>query len=424
MGCCTNFLDFCRRTGIADLFERHRRLYFFGPDGRRSDFRSSRWLPAPLHLAPALFRFKHLTWSDKLAIARAMWHLRNISPDSRLPTRDPLVLDWLREQRQPPRAIEYFWQVVLVSALGESLNRASLSAARKVFVDGFLGHRDAADILVPTVSLGELYDRRVADWLRAQGVRIHLESPVQRIERPTKEQWSLARDAPNVTQGAAYSAVIVAVPWRIAAGLFAPDVLAQLPQVVAAADFASAPITSVHLWFDQPITDLPHAVLVGRLPQWMFARQSPDHWSGCNGQGPPPAKSPRPMVGALNASECYYQIVISASHDLAGRNRESVIDEVLTDLQAVFPAAKDARLLRWQMIAERDAVFSVRPGLDGQRPLQQTSLPGLFLAGDWTRTGWPATMEGAVRSGYLAAEAVLASLGQPERLLVADLGRG
>ena len=399
MGCCTNFLDFCRRTGISELFERHRQLYFFGPDARRSNFRPSDWLPAPLHLAPALIGLKYLSWSDKLAIARALRRLRNLSPDSRPPTPDPLVLDWLREQRQPPRAIEYFWQVVLVSALGESLDRASLSAARKVFLDGFLAHRAAADVLVPTVSLSELYDRRVAAWLREQGVEIHIETPVERVERQAGTNAWMVR---NAAESATFSAVIAAVPWRFAAGLFAPDVLAHLPQVAAAADFASAPITSIHLWFDRPITDLPHAVLVGRLSQWLFTRAG----------------------GAASGGDYYYQVVISASRDLAGRDRESVQTEVLADLQAVFPAARGARLSRWQMITERDAVFSVRPGLEAQRPPQQTSLPGLFLAGDWTRTGWPATMEGAVRSGYLAAEAVLASLGRRERILVADLGRG
>ena len=123
-------------------------------------------------------------------------------------------------------------------------------------------------------------------------------------------------------------------------------------------------------------------------------------------------------------SPSYYQVVISASHDLAGRDREEVVHEVRGDLEATFPAARGAKVLRWQMITEQEAVFSVRPGLDQVRPQQRTSVPNLFLAGDWTATGWPSTMEGAVRSGYLAAEQVLLAAGRVNRILVPDLRRG
>ena len=124
-----------------------------------------------------------------------------------------------------------------------------------------------------------------------------------------------------------------------------------------------------------------------------------------------------------DAAEHYYQVVISASSDLAGRDRQSVVDQVMSDLKNVFPNAKSAKLLRWQLITEQQAVFSVQPGLNTLRPAQQTPVPNLVLAGDWTQTDWPATMEGAVRSGYLAAEAVLATLGRPQRILVPDLPR-
>ena len=156
----------------------------------------------------------------------------------------------------------------------------------------------------------------------------------------------------------------------------------------------------MHLWFDRQLTDLPNAVFVGRLSQWVFARdrirQSNDH---------------------------YYQVVISASYDLAGRERQSVVDEVLGDLAAALPQAKAAKLLRWQLITDRQAVFSARASVDFIRPAQRTENPKLLLAGDWTRTGWPATMEGAVRSGYLAAEAIVAQLGRAERIVAPDLPR-
>jgi squalene-associated FAD-dependent desaturase len=396
MGCCTNYLDFCRRTEIDGLFTRYSRLHFFGPDGKRSDFEPSQWLPAPLHLVGPLAALKYLSWREKWAIARAMLKLARMSAADA--AEGPTVLEWLISERQSVAAIERFWKVVLVSALGESLDRASLAAARKVFVDGFLGHRRAADVLVPNVSLDELYDRRVAGWLRERGAGIHVEAPVEAVtgdgDRATGLLMASGREE-------AFDFVICAVPWSKLPRLLPPEMLDAADPKHASEEIASAPISSVHLWFDRPIMDLPHGVLVGRLSQWVFARNF-----------------------ERGASEHYYQVVISASHDLAGRERESVVEEVLEDLRSVFPDATTAQLVRAKLITESQAVFSVRPGLDARRPRQQTAIPNLLLAGDWTRTGWPATMEGAVRSGYLAAEGVLERLGRAEQIVVADLPRG
>jgi uncharacterized protein with NAD-binding domain and iron-sulfur cluster len=167
----------------------------------------------------------------------------------------------------------------------------------------------------------------------------------------------------------------------------------------------SAPITSVHLWFDRPITALPHAVFVGRLSQWMFNRTLLQ----TGGQADDPS------------APHYYQIVISASRNLEGRSQQETIDEVLRELAAVWPDTKTAGHEHARLVTEHKAVFSVTPGADALRPVQQTPIDNLQLAGDWTRTGWPATMEGAVRSGYLAAENVLARLGSPDRILQPDL---
>ena len=380
MGCCTSYLDFCRRTGILELFERHRMLYFFGPDGKRCDFAASRWLPAPLHLGPAFLGLSYLTLRERLSIAISLLKL------SRLPTTEqsgePSIGQWLRQQKQSPRSIERFWQVVLVSALGESLDRASLTAARKVFVDGFMSGRDAGDVWIPKVPLADLYER-IAQWLIRRGVTIHLNTPVDSIGGTNGELSLQFKDG----QSARPNSIICAVPWRQSAEILPPAAGKDLPEI------HSSPITSLHLWFDRPITSLPHAVLVGRLSQWMFARKS--------GVGFQPAQQ-------QEAGEHYYQVVISASHELAGRDREDVLREVLADLHTVFSEARSATLLRWQMITEQEAVFSVRPGLEALRLAQRTRVPGLFLAGDWTATGWPSTMESAVRSGHLAANEVFA----------------
>jgi uncharacterized protein with NAD-binding domain and iron-sulfur cluster len=149
------------------------------------------------------------------------------------------------------------------------------------------------------------------------------------------------------------------------------------------------------------LTPLPHAVLVDMLSQWVFQRAETKATDG--------------------ASEHYYQVVISASRHIVGRPRDEVVAEICDELRGLWPAARDAQLLRSKIVTDPLAVFSVAPGIEALRPPQVTRIPGLLLAGDWTRTGWPATMEGAVRSGYLAAEGALAHLGQPANVLAPDL---
>lgn len=401
MGCCTNLADFCRRTGIADQFRRDRRLHFFSPDGRRFDFASTRWLPAPLHLAPAFLRLGYLTLGERMAVARTMLRLARVrvSDDERQPT----IGRWLREQGQSQRAIERFWSVVLVSALGEEIDRASLAAARKVFVDGFMAAREAYEVEAPQVPLGELFGRCLENWLSDAGVQVMLGAAVEQIEGSASRASALRLAGGKRHE---FDAAIVALPWRRVREVFRETLAPALPELARLDEIDSSPITGVHLWFDREITPLPHAVLVGKQSQWLFNRGRAA--SGENGA----------PIGH------YYQVVISASRSLAGRDREQVLREIVSELASIWPAAGVAELLHSRVVTEQTAVFSLRPGLEQLRPLQHTRIANLALAGDWTRTGWPATMEGAVRSGYLAAEAILKSFGKEERLLVPELPRG
>lgn len=392
MGCCTNFTDFCERAGIADAFVNYDRLHFFGPDGKRYDFHASNWLPTPLHLAPAFLRHGYLTLWERTSIGRAIYKLAR----TRVPVNEdgPTIGEWLVANGQSEQAIKRFWEVVLVSALAESLEHASLSAARKVFVDGFLRARKSFHLQVPTIPLQDLYDR-VQTWLEKRSTTLHLGTSISSIKRCNDSGGLSVR---HEGRQRAFDFVIAALPWRRVSGMLP----AQVQQIAdSASQIESSPITSLHLWFDRELTKLPHAVLVDRLSQWVFAR--PEH------------------AGAPPRDEYYYQVIISASRGLAGRDRQAVRNEVVADLQHAFPAACDAKLLRWQMITEQHAVFSVRRGIEKVRPAQLTEISNLMLAGDWTQTGWPATMEGAVRSGYLAAEAVLGVCGQPASILVPDL---
>lgn len=425
MGCCTNLVDFCRRTGLADLFRRDGVLHFYGPEGGCYRLAACAWLPAPLHLGPSLLRLGYLSLSDRLNIARALWRLARLKIDDN--GGQPTVGEWLRGQHQSAAAVERFWSVVLVSALGEELDRASLAHARKVFVDGFLAARQAYHVDIPQVPLSKLYGGRLEAWLAHRGVTVHLGAAVRRIEVN-----AAAVSAVTLFDGAQVpvDAVVVALPWRRVREVFDDALASLLPELATTDQIESAPITGVHLWFDREITPLPHAVLVGRLSQWLFNR-------GCRsiaGNGGWPSRPStvktdglegHPM-GADGSSPAghYYQVVISASRGLAGRTRQEVIDEIIAELGEIWPVAREARLLHARMVTEQAAVFSVRPDIERFRPSQETAIANLALAGDWTRTGWPSTMESAVRSGYLAAEVILRFAGCPDRLLAPDLPRG
>ncbi len=417
MGCCTEFLDFCRRTGIDDCFDRADTLHFIGPDGRQCDFTPSRWLPPPLHLLPGLMRLSYLSWSERWSIVRTMRKLVRgdggdvLSPqdhttaNSRGPMargdatdkhRGPLapgyskeeasetIGGWLRRQGQSDRAIERFWSVVLVSALGETVDRASLSAARKVFCDGFWASRGASTLVLPRRPLAEIFHDRLGRWLAAHGVEVHFDASVRRIEGDGRRAGGLTLgDGTRHT----FDSVIVAVPWHCVRALFDEALLSVMPALADVERIEPAAITAVHLWFDRPITRLPHAVLVGRLSQWLFAR-------ACD-------------AGKTPAPQYYYQVVISGSHRLAARTNDQWLADVRSELESVWPAAREAKLLHGRVVTLPAAVFSVTPETNRFRPPQRTSLENVCLAGDWTSTGWPATMEGAVRSGRQAVDSLL-----------------
>ena len=417
MGCCTNFSHFCKTTGIAHAFRTERELTFIGADGTQNRFAAGR-LPAPLHLLSAFGRLSYLDRDDRGALSLGLRRLAKAKPAS---LEDISFADWLAKHGQTPNAIRRFWHVVVVSALSESLDRVSAAHARKVFVDAFLSNPDGWTVQIPTAPLSELYGSTLSKHLAKQGVQIRTGAGVKQLHFQGDRISGVELRSGEVIDGDEF---ILAVPQHLVRALL-PAPQCDDPALVAAESLETAPISSVHLWFDRPITDLPHAVLVDRLGQWMFNRTVLHQASG----GHKPPESPLDTESSPNAESSpdplyYYQIVISASRDLEGKPSAETIEEVRAELADIFPAARDATLVHSRLVTEHRAVFSVRPGSDQLRPPQQSAVPNLQLAGDWTRTGWPATMEGAVRSGYLAAENVLRHADRPEPLLQADLPAG
>ena len=411
MGCCTNFRHFCRVTGIESSFRRERELFFVAPPTTAAHVQprvnrfSAMPFPAPLHLAAAFARLSYLSWREKLALARGLKALARESSATALHTN---FADWLIQQRQPANVVDRFWWVVLVSALSESLDRVSVAAARKVFVDGFLANRNGWEVWLPTVPLDELYSGQLTKWLTSHGVEVRLKSGVERLVINNRQVTAV--ELRNGERLSAQQFVLAVPQHRI--GSFLPDEWRSQPPFDRVDQLQTAPIASVHLWFDRVITSLPHAVLVGRLGQWLFNR---GQGSGVRGQ------QVNSQLSTLNSQLFYYQVVISNAREVAERPQADVIAEVVAELKAIWPESAAAELRHSRMIVEHKAVFSPLPGSDELRPAQQSPIANLQLAGDWTQTGWPATMEGAVRSGFLAAENVTQSLGQRVQFLQPDL---
>lgn len=416
LGCCTNLIDFYRRIGAEDKIRWYDRLTFLEPGGGRSTITAS-FLPEPLHTAPSFLASTMLSWGDKLAVARAL--LKMIP---RLPVNDgQSFLEWLRAHRQTERAIERFWKTVLVSALNEDLDRVSVSAAALVFRESFLKSARGGLMGVPRVPLTELYGK-AGDYIRARGGEIILRTPVDSVclDAPGGASGGL-QTAPPISlmangQQLAFDYVISAVPFDVLSRLL-PDHPAATPLREALASFQTSPITGVHLWFDRQITKLDHAVLLDRTIQWMFHKSRLlDRF----------LEQPRAAVEGASAQApeffgSYIELVISASKSLVQKSRQEIIDLALRELAEFFPTVKEAKVIKATVIKEVHATFSPLPGSDEYRPSPVTPWSNLFIAGDWTATGWPATMEGAVRSGYLAAEALCRSNGSAVRFAVPDL---
>jgi squalene-associated FAD-dependent desaturase len=391
MGCCTNLAHFFRTVGTARFLRPQPCLYFMTPDRRVSRLRADRF-PAPLHLARSFLAAHYLSAGDKLRIGWALHHLRR-DPGAE----DPPFVEWLHRHGQTPRAVERFWGVVLTSALNETPERVGLRYARKVFVDGFLGHPRGFEVEVPAVPLGRLYGDELHDWLRRHGVTVRLNCGVASLVcLDGRVEHALLRAGEGAAELRA-DWYVAAVPFQRLLDLLPADVIEVHPSFRDLRRLETSPITSVHLWLDQPVTPLPHAVLIDCLGQWVFNR------------------------GETAPGEYHLQVVVSAARQFRGLGHEKVRRQILEELTRLFPAMRTAVVRRCRVVTEHAATFSAVPGVDRWRPGQASPLGNLLLAGDWTDTGWPATMEGAVRSGYLAAEAILKRLGVPERLVRPDL---
>ncbi len=363
--CCTNLIDFYGRLGVENRIRFYREFFWIEPGGRISVMRRG-LLPAPLHFTESFLRLRFLTFAEKASVANGLLSVR-YEYGKRADLDQISMLDWLKEKNQPPRAIERFWRQVLVSAVSEDLEKMAAAHGLQVFYLGFLSKANSYEMGVPTVPLADLYAEEA--WSNYPSVTIKHRHTVRQLCIENGRVTGLLLNSGETHAADQY---VLAVPFERVNAL-APELNFDFSK------FTHAPITGIHLWFDRPITDLPHATLLDRTIQWMFNKEQGRH----------------------------IQLVVSASRILTEMPRSDVIELALKELKEFFPLAAAATLQRAHVVKEMRATLSAVPGLEELRPSNTTGIPNLFLAGDWTKSGWPAIMEGAVRSGYLAAEAVL-----------------
>lgn len=370
LGCCTNYLDLLGRLGAAEKIRWYREQYWIEEGGRTSVV-SRGSLPAPAHFTMSLLRAPMLSMGEALMLARACSAIMRVDRNLH---RNETFGAFLARCGQNQRIVRRFWSPVVVSACNLDVDRVAASVALHVFQEGFFASASAADIGIPSVPLVELYER-AEGLITAAGGRVELGVGVESLDAcsvTTTDGERLEADA-----------VVCAVPVERVNRMVSQTDRDRDPRFAPLDRFTHSPILGVHLEFDANVFgDLPHAVLVDRPTQWLFRK---------------------------NAAGTYAHAVISAADDWVPLNEEQIGERVMGDLRACLPAFQQPtapNVLSIRPVREKLATFAPVPGIDDLRP-SPVGPSGIILAGDYTNTRWPATMEGATRSGYAAAAAVL-----------------
>jgi hydroxysqualene dehydroxylase len=359
------------------------------PGGRTRRLRRSRLLPAPAHLGRSLLSYRHLGIPDRLRLGPAAFALRRVDVDA-AKTDQQTFGEWLARHGQSPAAQAVLWDLICRPTVNLPATEASLALAAMVFQTGLLTDAAAADIGWASVPLGDLHGDAGLRALQRAGVEVLTGAPVTGIDPPQGEDGFAVTVAG--TQRAA-DAVVVAVPHTAVAGL-ATELAGLADLAVVGERLGVSPIVNVHVVYDRRVTDLEFAAGVGTDVQFVFDRT---------------------VAAGLERGQ-YLAVSLSAADPYMDRPSDEVKATVVAGLAELFPRARAARVVDALVSREPAATFRGVPGSRAARPPSTTAFPGLVLAGAWTATGWPATMEGAVRSGNAAARQALLAAGHTRQL--------
>jgi len=387
LGCCTAYTGFLQQLGVFERTTLQRRLRIPVVDrkGKVGLFSSAPFLPAPLHLLPSFLTFPHLGLRDKIRAALTMLSIHRMDREKH---RDALEAqtfkDWLKHHGQSERSCDVLWNLITLPILNDSVSDVSAYMGIMAFQDGLLHGRNSANIGFSRVGLTELISDAAKDYITQHGGQVLLGNTAIKLII-TNGNVTGVDTGSEVLQA---DTVVSAVPWDVLPELLPQELIAD-PFFVPANKLEWAPIVGIHVWYDRPVMEEEFLATLDSPLQWVFNKSS---------------------IQGLPGPGQYLCVSMSGAWEHAPMTKEALRAIVLPELERVFPEAAAATVERFIVVKQLAATFRCTPGAQAHRLPQQTPVGNLVLAGDWTQTGWPATMESAVRSGLLAAEEAVRSL--------------
>ena len=381
MGCYHSTLRFLREIGTLDRIavQPSLQVHFVESPGRVTTLECPR-LPAPWHVLTGVLRSDAFTWKEKLEISR-LGRAVSAGVEKTPGLAAMTVEEWLTHLGQSERVKRGFWDLLSIAALNEDPRRASAAIFARVLKLALFSSSSDSCLALPRAGLSDCYTEAARTYIQSRGGVVEFGRRVESL---------IVRD--GVCDGVRFvdgslsedKAVISAVPWHEIVRMLPSELLRAEPYFTSILSLRPAPIISITIWFDRAITDLEFAGMRGTTIQWLFNRAK---IAASGGHG--------------------YSLVLSGAHQHIARSKDELLKVALDDLAQLFPEARTAQVLHSLVIKERFATFSPAVGIDALRPAAESPVRGLTLAGDWTATGLPATIEGAVQSGYTAAERLL-----------------
>lgn len=389
LGCCTYFIEFLQRLGVSEKWYLQPKLRVRIADRRgKEGVLQAGGLPSPFHLLLSFLRYSHLERGEKLHILLALARARftdRFQPDLELLS----FYHWLKQQGQSERAIQNFWNLLVMPTLNDNVQDVSASMGLMIVQEGLLnGYHNldvgyAVDGLLP--SIGGPARESLLNW----GCRLMLGTAVKRLLGDSQRISGVELASGEVVAGDVW---VSALPPDILLRVTPEEVVEAVPVFSRLAGLETSPIVNIHLFYDRVVMDGEFLAIVDSPLQWVFNK----------------GRIPEGSASIFTGGQ-YICVSVSAAWDYIDRTREDISAAFIQEMEQVFPAARDARVLRSLVVKQRNATFRCLPGAGRLRPSSVTPISNLFLAGEWTDTGWPSTMESAVRSGYNAARAVVSA---------------